>query len=338
MGVTLKQVAVGAGVSPQTVSNVLNRSSLVKPATRTRVEEVIERLGYEPNFAARSLRQSRTRTLACILYQRTPEPEPDPYAALVQASISTAARTAKHDLLIHTLLSGKPGELRVLESLFSQRRVDGAVLLASDVPDDVLSRLATWPYPVVLLDRDAPDSGLPYVAAAYAEGVRAAVRHIHSRGRRRVAFVGGPPQPLNRGAASRLAGYHAGMLECGLAVLEGYVVTGDWGYDSGAAALRQLFDLPEPPDAVVAANDRMALGALHAARSLGLSLPGDLAVTGFGDLEFTRYMDPALTTVDLPVQDMARAAVRLLLGAIGGEAEPATPQILPTRLVVRQSA
>ncbi|BDP44319.1 DNA-binding transcriptional regulator CytR (plasmid) [Deinococcus aetherius] len=338
MAVTLKQVAEGAGVSPQTVSNVLNKSLLVKPSTRARVEEVIEQLGYEPNFAARSLRRSHTRTLACILYQRTPEPEPDPYAALVQASISTAARAAKHDLLIHTLLSGEPGELRVLEAMFTQRRIDGAVLLASDLPDDVLGLLAAWPHPVVLLDRDAPESGLPYVAATYAEGVRAAVRHVHGRGRQRIAFVGGPPQPLNRGAQSRLTGYHAGMRECGLDVEEGYVVAGDWGYASGAAALRQLFELPEPPDAVVAANDRMALGALHAARALGLRLPHDLAVTGFGDLDFARYLHPALTTVDLPVQDMARAAVQLLLNAVAGEVKSVTHRVLPTRLVVRQSA
>lgn len=338
MRVTLKQVAAGAGVSPQTVSNVLNNTVPVSPTTRARVQEVIERLGYQPNFAARSLRESRTRTLACILYGRAPDAVPDPYAALVQSSVGAAARAADHDLLLHTLWAGPPDELGEVGAMFTRRRIDGAVLLASDVPDEVLEVLAMWPHPVVLLDCDAPEVGLPFVAATYADGVREAVRHVYARGRRRVAFVSGPAQPLNRGAQARLRGYRAGLAECGLPEREAYVVPGDWGFDSGVAALHRLFDLPSPPDAIIAANDRMALGVLRGARERGLRLPEDLAVTGFGDLEFSRYVDPALTTVDLPVQEMARAAVHLLLNRI----EDCTPEvphvILPTRLVVRQSS
>ena len=332
---TLEQVAALAGVSRATVSRVVNGSPKVSPAVRAQVERAVAKLGYVPNRAARSLVTRRADSVALVVSEPHARFFSEPFFAGMVRGVSAALAETGVQLLL--LIAQDLPDRGWLERYVVGGHVDG-VLLASLHGDDPLpGTLERAGVPAVLIgrpvDQAAPGS---YVDADNRGGAGKAVGHLARRGRRRIATITGS---LDMGVGQdRLEGYRDGLAAAGLAGAGDLVETGDFTEEGGAAAMGRLLERPgDPVDAVFAASDLMAAGALRALRAAGRRVPEDVAVVGFEDSAVARYAQPPLTTVRQPIEDMGRQATRLLLAQVAGEAG-GMHLILDTELVVRASA
>ncbi|HZA85074.1 MAG TPA: LacI family DNA-binding transcriptional regulator [Actinomycetes bacterium] len=330
---TLEQVAALAGVSRATVSRVVNGSPRVRPEVRAQVERAVAKLGYVPNRAARSLVTRRADSIALVVSEPHARFFSEPFfAGMVRGVSGALAETGVQLLLL--IAQGLPDRGR-LERYVVGGHVDG-VLLASLHGDDPLpATLERAGVPAVQVGRPPGTTPASYVDADNRGGASKAVRHLAGRGRRRIATIAGPlDMSVGR---DRLEGYRDGLAAAGLAEAGELVEAGDFSEESGAAAMERLLALPgRPVDAVFAASDLMAAGALRALRTAGRRVPEDVAVVGFEDSAVARYAQPPLTTVRQPIEDMGRQATRLLLTeAAGGRGRMRL--ILDVDLVVRAS-
>ena len=345
---TLEQVAALAGVSRATVSRVVNGSPKVSPVVRAQVERAVAKLGYVPNRAARSLVTRRADSVALVVSEPHARFFSEPFFAGMVRGVSAALAETGVQLLL--LIAQGPPDRGRLERYVVGGHVDG-VLLASLHGDDPLpGTLERAGVPAVLVGRPAGRGGpgtpggppvnraapASYVDADNRGGARKAVDHLVSRGRRRIATITGP---LDMGVGlDRLDGYRDGLAAAGLAGAGDLVETGDFTDEGGAAAMDRLLGRPGPPvDAVFAASDLMAAGALRALRAAGRRVPDDVAVVGFEDSAVARYAQPPLTTVRQPIEEMGRQATRLLLARVAG-GPSGMHLILDVDLVVRASA
>ena len=313
---TLEQVAALAGVSRATVSRVVNGSPKVSPVVRAQVERAVAKLGYVPNRAARSLVTRRADSVALVVSEPHARFFSEPFFAGMVRGVSAALAETGVQLLL-LIAQGLPDRQR-LQRYVVGGHVDG-VLLASLHGDDPLpGALERAGVPAVLVGRPAEPVPASYVDADNRGGAGKAVEHLVRRGRRRIATITGP---LDMGVGlDRLEGYRDGLAAAGLAVDEDLVETGDFTGEGGAAAMARLLARPGPPvDAVFAASDLMAAGALRALRAAGRRVPEDVAVVGFEDSAVARYAQPPLTTVRQPIEEMGRQATRMLLAKIAGE-------------------
>lgn len=319
--VAAADVARLAGVSGQTVSRVVNGSTRVDPATRSRVEAAMVELGYRPNRTARALRTGRTRTIGVVV--RTLATVGN--ARMLQA-IAEASAEREHSVLVMTLGDDADAAVVAFEDLRDQG-VDGAVVLNEATP---VIREAPAPagLPLVVVD-SAPRPGLPVVEADHAGGARVATQHLLDLGHRTVHHVGGPIGSY--AAMERERGWREALERAGVVAPE--IVHGDWTARTGYEAGRALVGSGDVT-AVFAANDQTALGLLRAAHEAGR---GDLAVVGFDDLVDAAEYWPPLTTVAQDFDVLGHSAVRTLLAIVEGEEAPAR-LVVPTRLVVRESS
>jgi DNA-binding LacI/PurR family transcriptional regulator len=330
---TLEQVAALAGVSRATVSRVVNGSAKVSPAVRAQVERAVAKLGYVPNRAARSLVTRRADSVALVVSEPHARFFSEPFFAAMVRGVSAAL--AETGVQLQLLIAHDVGDRGRLERYVVGGHVDG-VLLASLHGDDPLpGTLERAGVPAVLVGRPAGSGPASYVDADNRGGARKAVDHLARRGRRRIATIAGP-QDMGVGQ-DRLDGYRDGLAAAGLAD-DGLVEAGDFTEEGGAAAMARLLARPGPPvDAVFAASDLMAAGALRGLRAAGRRVPDDVAVVGFEDSAVARYAQPPLTTVRQPIGEMGRQATRLLLARVAGETG-GMHLILDVELVVRASA
>jgi DNA-binding LacI/PurR family transcriptional regulator len=328
---TLEQVGALAGVSRATVSRVVNGSPRVSAEARVQVERAVAKLGYVPNRAARSLVTRRTDSIALIVAEPESRFFSEPFFAAVVRGVSAAL--AETDVQLVLLMAQDAAHRGRLEQYVTGGHVDG-VLLASLHGDDPLPRtLQRAGVPTVLVGRPAGDAPDSYVEADNRGGAREAVVHLVGRGHRRIATITGPMDMAV--GQDRLDGYQDGLRAAGLPADPQLVEGGDFT-EEGAAAMRRLLEREPGLDAVFAASDLMAAGALRALKAAGRRVPGDVAVIGFED-STARYAEPQLTTVSQPVEEMGRQAARLLLAKVAGEAAGMSV-ILETELVVRASA
>ena len=331
---TLRDVAAQAGVSHQTVSNVLNDHPSIRPTTRQRVLEAIRTLDYHPNQAAKALRESRITSLCCAFYDFAAHDIADPYRNLIQSAFIAEANAQGYSLMTLFLDGEQPESFFQMRSAFLQGRFGGALVVGSTATSQQLQMIEDWQMPAVLFDQTVTDLKLPSVSADYAWGMRQLVAHHAEAGRKRLALII-PTAYQGSTALARRQSFVQAAEEWGLAYR---IVEGDWSYASGEAAFTALHAGDFKPDAVLAGNDRMAAGALRAARSLGLNVPGEVAISGFDDFEFALYTAPTLTTVHVPYAEMARQAVGLLLSQINGSPGDTALSLLPPKLMVRESA
>lgn len=338
MAATLKDVAELAGVSIKTVSNVVNGYEFVRAETRERVQVAIATTGYRPNLGARNLRKGRTGFIALAV------PELDnPYFAELASLVITAADRHDWTVLIEQTHGIRDRELAVVTSARSQR-IDAAILSPLAVgPDDL--RRAARDTPLVLLG-ERPAAGragrpaIDHVAVDNVAAARTAVEHLISLGRRRIAAIGDQPGQDAGTASLRMTGYREAMRKAGLPVDPALVVqAADYSRAEGAAAMNQLLNLHEPPDAVFCFNDLLAMGALRTAGVRGLEVPRELAVVGFDDIREGAYGVPALTTIAPDKKAIADTAVDLAFGAQARAGKPMAQDITaPFELRVRETA
>ncbi|MBT2467101.1 LacI family DNA-binding transcriptional regulator [Streptomyces sp. ISL-66] len=330
---TLEEVAARAGVGRGTVSRVINGSSKVSGHTRAAVEAAVAELGYVPNRAARALAANRNDAIALVV----PEPEArffaEPYFSDVVRGVG--ATLAETDVQLVLTLAGNERERRRLAQYLSGHRVDGVLLVSVHAGDPLPELLAELGIPTVLSGRRSAAETLPWVDSDNLAGAAAAVRHLLGRGRRAIATITGPLDVY--GAECRLDGYRQALAEAGHPVDELLIADGDFTEEGGRGAMRDLLERRPDLDAVFAASDVMAAGACRELRAAGRRIPEDVALVGFDDSVLARHMDPPLTSVRQPVEEMGRTMARLLLARIAGE-EGDAAMVLPTELVVRESS
>lgn len=328
--VTIREVAQAAGVSVATASRALNHSPLVTEATRARVRDAADRLAYSPHGAARSLITSRTHTIGVLL--------PDLYGEFFSEVIRGIDQTA-HAAGFHCLVASARHRGPLLEAaLRSMRgRVDGLLLMCPEFTRELSGRTLPPGFPVVLLNCPASEADCDSLAVANFEGAFGVVRHLIARGHRRIAIIRGAEG--NFDAAERLRGYRAALREGGLAESPGLEFPGDFTEESGYSAIARLLGVADPPTAIFAANDSMAIGALSALRDAGRRVPEEVAIAGFDDIPMARYLDPPLTSVHVDSAALGARAVSRLIRLLneGTGCEPVR-EVLPVTVVVRRSS
>jgi LacI family transcriptional regulator len=331
--VTLRHVAAQAGVSHQTVSNVLNGHPSIRPATRDRVLSAIQALDYHPNQAAKALRESRVTTLCCAFFGHDADDVSDPYRNLVQSAFVAEANARGYTMTTAFMQPDQPETLDLLRQRFMQGLFGGVVIVGNTLPAGLWQLIESWGVRTVLFDHVLPGVEAQTIHADYEGGMARLVDHLVARGRRRLALVIPKADPSSS-ALGRVRGFERATAEHRV---DAEVVQGDWSYASGQAAMRQLWQGPRRPDAVLAGNDRMAAGALRAAHGLRLRVPEDVSISGFDDFEFASYTTPSLTTVHVPHGQMARRAVRQLVARVEGTDLP-VPGTFHLDLMIRESA
>jgi LacI family transcriptional regulator len=334
--VTVYDIARQAGVSTATVSRVLHGSSLVRPETRQRVVDVIERLGFVPNGSAQGLSMRRKDIIGLVALERgADEIDIERSSQLYVDEIVHAVEGVLRGTEISLLLSfGPRGESfqRRIQTLSG--KVDGLLMAEDVLPASQLVALAER-VPLVLIARSADATGLDALTVDNAGGIRAAVTHLTGvHGYRRLCFVGGPPDSPD--AKQRLAAFGEAVRAAD-GCNAGPTVHGDFSEASGSAAARALLARGAEPEAVVCANDQMAIGLMREFRRSGIDVPGRVAVTGFDDIYPARLTDPPLTTVSQPLRELGTRAARRLLERIGAAALPAVTEALPTLPAVAEA-
>lgn len=311
---TMKDIAAAAGVSQSTVSRVLSGTPFLVPiasTTKDRVLAVARDLGFRPNPLAQALRGARTMLLGVIVGDIT-----DPFFAGVIEAISVAARANAYNVVLGHA-HGRPNEAIELRAVLETRHCDAIILLGdmSGQPS-MVAELGEARVPTVSLGRGVGhDDGMPSVDVDNQSGIFAAMDYLVELGHERIAHIGGPPIG---DFPARRAAYLDFMSRHGLRVRRGYNVRVMNGARGGTSGMQALLALPVPPTAVIAATDLVAIGAMHAAHLGGVRVPYDISVIGFDDLPIAAYTIPALTTVHMPVVEMAAIAVREAIVQVRG--------------------
>jgi DNA-binding LacI/PurR family transcriptional regulator len=329
---TLEDLASAAGVSRSTASRAINGGLKVSPEAKAAVDAAIVALGYTPNRAARSLVTRRAGSVALVI----PEPDArvmmDPYFAAVITGVNEALRDT--DLQLVLLMSRAGDDSARTIRYLRGGHVDGAIVVSHHRADDWVETLGATGLPTVFIGRPWDlASGIPYVDLDNFEGGRLAARHLAGIGRTRLGTVAGPTDMT--AAIDRLEGWLQGLREAGLQ--PGPVIHGDFTTAGGAEATGRLLSTAREVDGIFAASDLMALGVVDTLRSAGRGVPGDVAVVGFDNHSIQAANGLGLTTVAHPMVEMAAAAGKLLVSAIGNPGEASEPVIYPAELVVRGS-
>jgi LacI family transcriptional regulator len=312
MRVRLRDVAREAGVGPSVASRILNGDPTVsvRPDTRQRVLDTAMRLSYTPNAFARGLRLAQTKTLGMIIPN---------LASTVNAEIIRGAAQRAAALGYVMLLADADEFARTSEAyrrLLLEHRVDGLLVASARASDDLVQELALQPLPFVLVNRRL-DGMATSVSADDEAGSRLAVAHLAGLGHRRIAHIAGPSEADT--ARRRMAGFQQGLALHHLELRPDHVVEEEFSEAGGFVAMSKLLGLTERPTAVTASSLGAAAGALAAARRAGLSVPRDVSLMGFHDAPLAEYLDPPLTTVLMPLREMAERSVECLVRLIHGD-------------------
>jgi LacI family transcriptional regulator len=333
--VTIRELARRSGVSVGTVSRALNGYADVRPETRERIMRLASELDYTPAAAARSLVTQRSHVIG--VFMETGEGHPDlqhPFFHEVLGGLKQRVGREGFDLLLFA--SERPGGGYGPHSYLKRARhhnVDGCALIGLDPTEQEVRRLVRGEIPCVAIDMEL--EGAEVVMSDNEAGAEAAVRHLHALGHRRIATITGMIE--SRPGIDRLRGYRTAIKALGLAYRDEYVAYGDFYAESAREATAKLLTLEEPPTAIFAAADMMALGAIRAAAEAGRSVPHDLSIVGFDDIQLAAYLTPPLTTLRQDKLGLGAAAGDALVARIAGDPERPALRTLPVELIVRGS-
>ncbi|HEU5428897.1 MAG TPA: LacI family DNA-binding transcriptional regulator [Actinocrinis sp.] len=327
---TLDEVALRAGVSRSAASRAINNARHVSRATREAVEHAIRELGYVPNPTARALATQQAAAVILAVSHDDPALFADPFFGQIIVGVSAALETT--DLVLMLALANSTHGRERVQRVLRSRRADGVMLLALRGDDPLYRLTEQLGLPVVVGGRPLHGEPTWYVDADNRGGARLATEHLIAAGRRRIATITG--QLDTRAGADRLRGFQEATAVAGLD--NTWIEHGDFGEESGAQAAARLLSAHPDLDALFAASDNMAAGAMRTLKAHGRSVPADIAVVGFDDLPIARHTDPPLTSVNQPIQALGYEMAKMLISLINGERPSAL--ILPTRLTVRESA
>jgi DNA-binding LacI/PurR family transcriptional regulator len=328
--VTVYDVAKKAKVSIATVSRVLNSSGKVNEATRQRVLSAIDSLGFVPKAEAAARARKASGRIGVLAPFFT-------YPSFVERlqGVASSLTDSPYELVVYSVDSSARRDT-YLSSLAVTRRLDGLIVMALPFDDVMGRRLIAHNLETVLIEAGRPQ--FSSVEIDDEAGGRMAAEYLLEKGHRRCAFVGDKDLPdyAIRPSEWRLAGYRKTLQDAGVPLTDGYIALAPHGLEQARQLTHRLLDLPEPPTAIFAPSDMQAMGILKAARERGLSVPDQLAIIGFDDLEMSDYI--GLTTVRQPLKESGRVAVELLLARLADHARPVQHVRLPLTIIKRQTA
>ena len=328
MGITIKDVAIEAGVSVMTVSRVVNAKDNISPETRARVQKAIDKLGYRPNKIARMLVGSRSSLIYIIV--------PDianPFFMDIVKGCERAALSCDYNVILGDSDGHSDIELKYIEEALL-RKADGIVLIAPRCDVTVIEELSEQ-INIVIIDRELDCKNVIQLYTDNRTGAEMAVEYLVEMGHEKIALISGPEGVFN--SRMRTDGYNAVLKKNNIPPDPELTVKGDFSFESGCEAFRYLNKAGKDYTAIFASNDLMALGFIQTAQGAGKSIPGDISVVGFDDISFSALSFPALTTVNHPLQTMGEKSVAQLIKKITGSEEGYYVEILKGSLVVRDS-
>jgi len=328
--VTIYDVAREAGVSMATVSRVVNNNPNVKPATRKKVYEAIERLGYRPNAVARGLASKKTTTVGVVI--------PDISNAIfaeVARGIEDIANMYHYNIILCNADKKKEKEIRVINTLL-EKQVDGLLFMGGAVTEEHQQAFKTSNVPIVLCATSDESEEIPSVDIDHESAAYDAVMNLIANGHKRIAMISGTLQDPANGYA-RFQGYKRALESSGITYDESLVRIGNYRYESGAEAMKFFIDMDKRPTAVFSATDEMAIGAIHCIQDNGLNVPTDISVISVDNSRMASMVRPQLTAVAQPMYDIGAVSMRLLTKLMKKEHVEHSKVVLPHDLIARQS-
>jgi LacI family transcriptional regulator len=328
--VTIYDVAREANVSMATVSRVVNNNPNVKPQTRKKVFEAIERLGYRPNAVARGLASKKTTTVGVVI--------PDISNAIfaeVARGIEDIANMYHYNIILCNADKKKDKEIRVINTLL-EKQVDGLLFMGGTITDEHILAFRTSSVPIVLCATTDPKETVPSVDIDHEAAAFDAVQVLIEQGHRDIAMISGTLEDPTNGYA-RYQGYKRALEKAGIEVRDEYVRVGNYRYDSGMEVTKYFMELTNRPTAIFSANDEMAIGAIHTVQDFGLKVPDDISVISVDNIRMASMVRPQLTTVAQPMYDIGAVSMRLLTKLMKKENIDDPKVILPHELIHRQS-
>ncbi|MFD1990804.1 LacI family DNA-binding transcriptional regulator [Paenibacillus nicotianae] len=324
MGATIKDVAALAGVAVSTASYALNGIGRVSPKTRDKVIVAAKQLNYQKNGIASDLKRSKTNTIALLLSDLS-----GPYYSRLIKGVQEVSLNNGYDLIACSSIGG---ESSTAVKFIKEKRVDGAIILAHNIPDRTILESAREGFPIVMLDRRLEHESVCYVEADNEKGGILATEHLIEAGHRKIAYVSGPASSKHN--KDRYNGFVQAMNKHGLTIEPRWNLIGNFTEEGGYRAVKLMIAQGEIPEAVFFANDEMALGGITALNEAGIVVPDDISVIGFDDIVQARFLTPSLTTVRQPDYEVGALAVHLIFQILKGET--VSPQYkLDTELVSR---
>jgi LacI family transcriptional regulator len=333
MTVTLKDIAQRVGKSVTTVSRALHDFDDVSPGTKAEVRAVAEELGYIPNIHAQRLQKKRTDTIGFIMPTFGPRFS-DPFFSEFLAGIGNQAAELGYDLLVSTRPPGTM-ELQAYDVNVRSPRVDGFIIVRTRQQDQRIQYLSQRGIPFVAFGRMLKNNNYAYVDEDGAYGMKLITCHLADLGHKRIAYLDAPEQFMF--AHYRREGFLQGLKENGIDVFPELMQTGDMTQRAGYQLATDLLTLDDPPTAIVACNDLMAIGAISAAHQLEMEVGEDIAVTGFDNIPLAEHCHPPLTTIHQPIYQIGEMVCEMLIKQIRGEPLEKKQIILQPSLMIRGS-
>lgn len=329
---TLEEIARLSGVSRSTVSRVINHHPNVSEDVRKRVLTVIQETGYHPNIAARTLASKRSWMLGLVLPRSVSSFFRDPYFPRLAQGIAQACNQHEYTLGLF-LVESKEDEEKIFPRISRKGLLDGILIQAGQIGDQLIDRLIDSSLPLVVAGRPFQTDNVSYIDIDNIVAAYNAVSHLIRLGYKRIGTIAGLPGSTV--SIDRKEGYLKALVERGRNVDETLIIDSDFTEAGGYYAMQQL--LPAKPDAIFAASDLMAIGAMRAVRDAGLKIPQDIAFIGFDDIPPAKQHDPQLTTIRQPIIQFGFNAVEILIDLIENGIEPARRIMMETELIIRDT-
>ncbi|WHY01523.1 LacI family DNA-binding transcriptional regulator [Neobacillus sp. DY30] len=335
MAVTIKDVAAVANVAPSTVSRVIADSPRISEETKIKVKKAMEQLGYHPNLNARNLASQSTQVLGLVMPTSKDVGFQNPFFPAVLQGISEGAREKNYALQMST---GK-SEKEVLDAVIQMvqgKRVDGVILLYSNVDDQVISYLREQKFPFVLIGKPYIDmEEITHVDNDNVRAAKEATEYLIGYGHEKIGFIGGSPELMV--TVDRVTGYQLALKNAGQEIKKEYMIHEEFLREGGQEAVRELMALEQPPTALVVADDFMALGVLNTLDELGINVPNDLSIVSFNNVLLAEMARPPLTSVDINIFELGYQASKNLIVMVENKNEPTKRLIISHQIIERLS-
>lgn len=328
---SIREVAALAQTSVSTVSRVLNQSGYVKAEVRERIERVIAATGFVPSAVAKGLQRQQSSLVGVVI------PRIDSYTiSAMVAGISTVLEAAGYSLLLAHTDNQVERELKALQ-LFKEQRVNGVLLLAAELGEQHRQAFSLLKLPLVVLGQDTSGLGISCVVQDECAAACALTQALLEHGHCRIGYIGVDAGDIQVGG-ERKRGYQTALSAAGIEADNTLMSAGGFDFASAALAVDKLMALPQPPTAILAATDRLAIGAISRLAEMGLRVPDDISVAGMGDIDIAAMMQPRLSTVHYDYQASGSRAAQLLLAKLKQETTATSKTVMPFTIKIRDSA